>query len=198
MIEIRQCTLEDIQYIYEISYATGLDGGPANEVCKDPLKVGHYFSAPYLHFEIDICFVATVDNIPKGYVLGTTDTIKYTNWLNSTWLPKIRTQYDFGTSDNLHPLEAFLNDVIQNDTKIDKDLIPYPGHLHIDILPELQGRGMGRKLMETFFKRCREKEVSKVHLVVSKDNPGAMAFYKKMGMYEICDYDDSLALGYDL
>ena len=57
----------------------------------------------------------------------------------------------------------------------------YPAHLHIDLLPQLQGLGCGRKLMEVFFNALRELEVPGLHLGVDSANEGAIKFYEKLG-----------------
>ena len=57
----------------------------------------------------------------------------------------------------------------------------YPAHLHIDILPEFQGKGYGRSLMTTFLEKLRDQGVKGVHLIMGKDNAGAGMFYQKMG-----------------
>jgi GNAT superfamily N-acetyltransferase len=198
MTDIRQCTIEDLPYIYEICYLTGYDKVTLETICEDKYKTGHYYAAPYLYFDIECCFVVTVENIPKGYILGTHDTETYTQWLNTHWLPKVRKYYDLQKFQNRDPFETHLNNCIINDTEIEDRLKDYPAHLHIDLLPELQGKGMGRKLIEVFFNRCREKGAQRVHLGVSKENPGAIAFYNKLGMYVISEDEEGINMGYDL
>lgn len=198
MIEIRECTLADLPYIYEICWKTGYNGGSIEDFFTDKYKLGHYFAAPYLHYELECCFVVTVDNIPKGYILGTTDTKGFTQWLNTRWLPSVRKLYSFEEGSELHSFEQFADKCLSEDTPLDPDLTDYPAHLHIDLLPELQGKGMGRKMMETFFKRCREKGADKLHLGVSKRNPAAIAFYQRLGMYAVKETEGAYMLGYDL
>ena len=57
----------------------------------------------------------------------------------------------------------------------------YPAHLHIDLLPETQGKGCGRALVETLCAHLREIGVKGVMLDVGADNTGAIAFYNKCG-----------------
>lgn len=198
MLDIRQCTMADLPYLYEICYLTGNNGNTVEGICPDKFKIGHYFAAPYLYFDREMCFVLTEKNIPKGYIVGTHNTEKYTEWLNREWLPDLRNLYDFKENEDTHDLEAFLNSVIKDDTFIDERLEPFEAHLHIDLLPELQGKGMGRTLINTFFDQCRKRGSKKVHLGVSKENPRAVAFYKKMGMYEIYDVEGAYMMGFDL
>ena len=53
--------------------------------------------------------------------------------------------------------------------------------MFIDILPELQHTGCGRRLVEAFLDALREKNVPGIHLGVSSDNLNAQGFYKKLG-----------------
>lgn len=57
----------------------------------------------------------------------------------------------------------------------------YPAHLHIDILPEFHGQGIGTRLMNTFEDHLLENGVTGVHLYTSSLNRKAVPFYKKMG-----------------
>lgn len=61
----------------------------------------------------------------------------------------------------------------------------FPAHLHIDIVDEYQGKGLGRLLMDKLVVRLREGEggvgVRGIHLLKSGDNKGAEVFYGRMG-----------------
>lgn len=74
------------------------------------------------------------------------------------------------------------------------ELAAWPAHLHIDLLPEWQGRGYGRKLMRTLLAALAERGVPAVHLVMTVANKPARAFYGRMGFEEIegVPMDDSV------
>lgn len=57
----------------------------------------------------------------------------------------------------------------------------YPAHLHIDLLPEAQGQGVGSQLMQTLLQTLRRAGVPGVFLCVGADNARAIAFYEKHG-----------------
>jgi len=57
----------------------------------------------------------------------------------------------------------------------------YPAHLHIDLLPQMQGKGAGRALVEALCAALQAKAVPGVLLDVAIDNTGAQAFYEKCG-----------------
>lgn len=197
-MNIRECTAADLPYLYDICWKTALNGQPVDRIMEDRFKPGHYYAAPYLHFDRECCFVAEVGGMPRGYIIGTADTEAYTRWLNREWLPQVRKTCAFSCEKELHPFEKHLDECLSGDTVPDPDLASWEAHLHIDLLPELQGKGMGRKLMETFFRRCREKGASGVHLGVASENRAALAFYRKMGMKEIKAVEGAFMLGYKL
>jgi GNAT superfamily N-acetyltransferase len=78
------------------------------------------------------------------------------------------------------------------------ELSAYPAHLHIDLLPAVQGKGQGKALMNTFMDKLMELNVAGLHLEVGKKNPGAIEFYKRLGFALICEYEYSLAFGIKL
>ena len=65
------------------------------------------------------------------------------------------------------------------------ELTRYPAHLHIDLLPAVQGGGHGRALMTEFLAALAAAGVPGVHLEVGGHNTGAIAFYERLGFHHI-------------
>jgi GNAT superfamily N-acetyltransferase len=61
----------------------------------------------------------------------------------------------------------------------------YPAHLHVNILPEYQGRGCGKMMINTFLERLRQLGAPGVHLGMVRSNDGARRFYERLG-FELC------------
>ncbi len=61
------------------------------------------------------------------------------------------------------------------------DLERFPAHLHIDLLPEAQGQGLGRALLRDAATRLVAEGVPGIHLAYDSANPGAAAFYDRLG-----------------
>lgn len=59
--------------------------------------------------------------------------------------------------------------------------LKYPAHLHIDILPEYQGKGYGAQMMNTMLDNLKSKKVKGIMLMANKDNHGAIRFYERLG-----------------
>src|SRR5690625_4827608 len=57
----------------------------------------------------------------------------------------------------------------------------WPAHVHIDLLPVVQGQGMGRATMIALLDLLRAAGAPGVHLGVDPANTGAVAFYERLG-----------------
>lgn len=65
------------------------------------------------------------------------------------------------------------------------ELDEFPAHLHINLMPSLQGQGFGRELIRTILAALRERGVGAVHLGVAPTNVAAIAFYRRLGFTEL-------------
>jgi GNAT superfamily N-acetyltransferase len=78
----------------------------------------------------------------------------------------------------------------------------YPSHLHIDLLPRAQGRGLGRAMMGLMLDLLRQRGSPGAHLGVSLPNVSAQAFYRKLGFQPLIQVGEGeagcLYLGYRL
>jgi ribosomal protein S18 acetylase RimI-like enzyme len=57
----------------------------------------------------------------------------------------------------------------------------WPAHLHIDLLPEGRGMGIGRRLMNQWFERLVNLGSSGVHLGTFAENHNALGFFEACG-----------------
>ena len=57
----------------------------------------------------------------------------------------------------------------------------FPAHLHINILPEFQGLGLGSMLLDVLKKHLIEIGCPGIYLGVGWENTGAIQFYEKTG-----------------
>ena len=56
----------------------------------------------------------------------------------------------------------------------------FPAHLHINVDPQAQGLGVGRRLVDAYTERLTERAVGGVHIVTAPDAE-ATGFYDKLG-----------------
>jgi ribosomal protein S18 acetylase RimI-like enzyme len=184
-INIRQAVLSDLPYLYEICLKTGYEGKDASKLYNEPYLIGHYYVAPYVIYQNNLCFVAEYENCPKGYIVSVSDTINYKKWLEENWLLQLRKQFPKENKVKYtEKEEEIINEIHKKQYPIDLKnfawLSDYPAHLHIDLLPDIQKKGIGKILMEKLIDNLKEQNISGIHLGVSNTNPGAISFYKKM------------------
>ncbi len=74
----------------------------------------------------------------------------------------------------------------------------YPAHLHIDLLPEYQRKGIGHKLVDTLAAHLKTKGVPGVMLTVGARNFVGQSFYKKYGFTLLEAAGDDIAFGLKL
>jgi ribosomal protein S18 acetylase RimI-like enzyme len=196
-LRIRAARLSDLPYIYEICRLTGKNGKDSTESISDKYIIGQYFAAPYLHFEIDTCFVLENGSIPVGYILGTSSTKKFNDWMNTNWLPAVRMYYN-SHMQSKSDFEQFLIDIINRDCTIPDYLSNYPSHLHIDLLATVQNKGYGKELLKKFIESVTLKQSTGIHLAVGLENKNAIDFYKRNEFKDIKNESGALFMGLNI
>ena len=206
---MRNVELSDIPYLYEICLKTGASGKVASGLFYDPYLLGQYYAAPYAFFERELCFVCEIDGVPQGYILCASDTIRFNKWMENVWLPPLRRRYPLYypqeklKSDTEKQIVSFLHRTLDPSDSAESSFYErYPAHLHIDLLPSLQGMGQGRALVEKLFAALEAKNargegtgVPGIHLGVSGANAGAIGFYRKIGFQTLSEEDWGLVMG---
>ncbi len=180
----------DRDAVVEICLRTAAGGGDATGVYSDDALMPEVFALPYLAFAPDLAFV--VDDgrgRAVGYVIGVADTRAFVDWWRREWTPAFRARHPRPGPPTGHDpgfTEAQLLDAgVNPDRMLIAEVDEYPAHLHIDLLPELQGRGFGRRLIDTFRSALAERRVPSVHLGMDAANAGARAFYDRLGFHEL-------------
>ncbi|MDR0442818.1 MAG: GNAT family N-acetyltransferase [Treponema sp.] len=201
-VHIRRAVLPDIPYLYDICLKTGNEGKDATSLFFDPYAIGHYYAAPYLLYPDGICFVAEYGYRPQGYIIAAPDTIAFHKWMEEQWLPVLRIRYQLPfpaalirSENEKRIIELFHKCQFPVDMSYQPWLADYPAHLHIDMLPVLQGKGVGRALIDNLFTELARQGVPGLHLNVSSANEGAVAFYKKMNFSVLVEYDWGFTMG---
>ncbi len=186
---IRPYRPADLGALYRICLLTGDNGKDASSLFHDPKLLGHVFAAPYGLFEPSLAFVAEDTEGVGGYILGALDTQAFEEWLESKWWPDLRARYP-DPPPGL-PREQWTPDqrvahMIHHPWQISGELAArYPSHLHIDLVPRLQGSGYGRQLMKTLTAALRDQGSPGVHFHVTRGNSNAPGFYRHLGFTEL-------------
>jgi GNAT superfamily N-acetyltransferase len=192
---IRPYHPSDLGALYRVCLRTGDSGSDATALYRDPELLGHIYVAPYAVFEPDLCFVLALDGAPCAYVLGTRDSTAFEQRCQQDWYPVLRQRYPLPAPQDACPDADLIRRIHRPAAPPNPDLAGYPAHLHIDLLPEAQGQGLGRQLINTFTTRLRALGVPGVHLGVGARNQRAQGFYAHVGFHQIKASPGSVVFG---
>lgn len=184
MATSRAGTVHDLPGVYRVCLLTGRSGGDAGPLHADPDLLGHLWAGPYLVFPDAVARVVHDDDGVAGYCMGVPDTAAYEDWLEAVWLPPLRERHPAGTGST--PADRAAVDRLHHPSRTDATLLTeHPAHLHVDLLPRLQGQGWGRRVMEEVLDALAAAGAPGVHLGVDEANAGASAFYERLGFSEL-------------
>ena len=179
MADIRPYRPSDRDAIYEICLGTGRSGKDATGWLENDDVLPDIYALPYVDLAPETAFVVDVAGRARGYILGVADTAAFVDRLRSEWLPGFEAKYPLTGDDS--PTQRFVRDGRRPERMLIPELDEYPAHLHIDLLPDLQGQGLGRMLVRTLTTELRSRGVRGLWLEYGADNVGAGAFYRRLG-----------------
>jgi len=184
--QIRDAQPGDLDALYRIALATGDSGADAAHLHRDPKLVGHLYAAPYAVLEPAFALVVEDASGVGGYIVGARDTLAFEARLEAQWWPALRRDYPDPRGDpsswDLDQLRAY--QIHHPRPPPARITAPYPSHLHINLLPRLQGRGLGKALIDAWLARIETAGSRGAHLGVSPANHRALRFYRAYGLEE--------------
>ncbi|MEV6607335.1 GNAT family N-acetyltransferase [Kutzneria sp. NPDC051319] len=191
---IRLAEPADLPALYDVCVRTADAGGDARHLYPDQDLMPTIFLAPYVALDPSLAFVVDDGSRAVGYVVGTASTEELVRRWRSEWLPAVIDRYPAPTSSET-PTDQMLGLLHRPERMIIPELAEYPAHLHIDLLPEYQGKGLGRQLMARFLAALAARGVPAVHLGMVTANVGARKFYDRLG-FHVIDVPDAGVLTY--
>jgi ribosomal protein S18 acetylase RimI-like enzyme len=188
--EIRPYRPADRDDVARVCLLTGASGGDATGMYSDDTIIPELAAVPYVEYAPELAYVVEDGGRALGYVVGVTDTEAFIQWWSREWAPGFTARHPRpgpSTQREPHIPEAvFLAAGAMPEMWLRiPELDAYPAHLHINLLPELQGRGFGRRLIELFRGALALRGVPALHLSVDPENVGARAFYERLGFHEL-------------
>lgn len=190
--DLRPFRAEDTEALVEVCTRTADSGGDATGHLPDDRLWSQIYLLPYLERHPDLAFVVEVvpddggaGPVPAGYIVGTDDSAAFHEWFVAQWWPA---QGLPGPGD---VPEGTQRQLLERGRIGPGAEYPegYPAHLHIDLLPVTQGRGAGRSLMERLCTELAARGVPGVHATAGVGNPGALAFYPRVGFTALPEVD---------
>lgn len=195
---IRSFRAGEEQALYEICLRTADSGADATGRYTGPDLLGAVFVGPYLRLAPEFAFVGEDADGVAGYVLGVADTTAFDAACEREWWPALRARYPLSSFPEDSP-DGWLLRLIHKPPQSDEEVLErYPAHLHIDLLPRLQGRGNGRRLLTALLDALTAAGAPGVHLGVDTTNERAIGFYRRMGFTEVRAHTHSLIMARDL
>lgn len=178
--EPRPFALCDLPGIYQVCARTADQSGQAGPPDAD--LTGHLYAGAYPLADPGLTWVVRDEQGVAGYLVATDDSARFARWQEEHWWPALRERYPLTGEEGEAAPPPWQVQVIHAGQPSSPELTDrYPAHLHIDLLPSLQGRGVGRLLVETLTAELRSRSVAGLHLSVAETNTGAISFYERVG-----------------
>lgn len=184
MARVRPYQPGDLPALYDICLKTGDSGADGTHLYSDPRVIGEIYAAPYGVLEPGLAFVAEDDQGVAGYIVGAADTRAFEARLEAEWWPRRRSLYP--DPSDVPPRQRSWDQwrawqIHHPAPTPDPVVEAAPAHLHVNLLPRLQGQGMGRALVETWLGAVGRAGAPRTHLGCSAQNHRALRFYDAYG-----------------
>ncbi len=179
---VRPYKPRDRAALCRICYDTGLMGESVDPLFGSERLFTDYWMTYYLDHEPESAFVATVDDVPVGYLVGCCDTARFERVQQTDVWPRIWRRLLTGRYGVPVRLMRFLWHVLRSQAR-DQALAPpvtqYPAHLHMNLAAGHRRQGHGSRLMTAYLAHLEAAQVPGVHLVTTNLNRLAVPFYEK-------------------
>ncbi len=187
MTVLRPVRADDLEQIYQISLVTGDAGSDASKLHHDGKLIGHIYSAPYVLLSPETAFVVEDAEGVAGYIVGVFDTVSFEQRLERDWWPALRKAYADPQGDpTTWSADQKRIAAIHHPSHVPAALVnAFPAHIHMNLLPRLQGQGMGTRLLDQWLTTARAAAVRAVHLGANANNHGALRFWGSRGFSRI-------------
>ena len=181
--------------VYDVCVRTADAGSDARGQWSTDDLMPDLFAGPYVDLEPSLAFVLDDGERVVGYVVGTADTTGFVRAWRRQWTARLAGRYPPPPDPPRTAEDQFVALLYRPERMLRPELVPYPAHLHIDLLPGHQGAGHGRALIDTFRAAAARAGAAAVHLGVDPANHRARGFYEHLGFTEIVAEDDVVYLG---
>ncbi|MFC7492307.1 GNAT family N-acetyltransferase [Knoellia alttitudinis] len=177
---IRRATLDDLDSMRRVCLLTGDNGTDATGRWADDGLLPDVYLEPYLRYPQGLAWVVDEGDGAVGYVVAVPDTVDFVAWWGQSWTDEfVRRHGDVAARADEEWL--FAGGTRPELMLSHADDAAFPAHLHVDLLPQAQGRGLGRELLRTLAEELGRLGVPGVHLRVGEENLAAVAFYRRLG-----------------
>jgi len=182
--------------LYDVCLRTGDSGEDATGLYADGDLLGHVYLGAYLDLEPDLARVLRrEDGTPVGYCVATASTAEFERRCEESWWPPLRQRYGAPAEDDESPDARLLRVIHAPSRSAAPWLAEHPAHLHVDLLPEAQGGGRGRRVLEAVLDAVNAAGAPGIHLGVGGGNVRAIGFYEHLGFRTLEHHPWGLTMG---
>ncbi len=168
MVKIREAKQQDLERVEYICKMTA-DEKSINEELAGRIT-SKIYSTYYIKEETENCFVLEDAGLVVGYIICAENCKNFNKKFGSVYAKEVRKlDKSSGLFARLLPIPYMIFGKW------------YPAHLHINLLPEYQGKGYGTDLINALIEKLKSKGIKGVMLLAAESNAGAVKFYKRNG-----------------
>lgn len=185
---IRRAGPRDAPAAFHVCLKTGDAGEDASaHYPDDPDALGRLFVGPYLVLEPELSLVLEDASGVCGYALAALDSRAFYARYDAEYRTRLCARFPrpHGDPAGWTPAQHLYYRYYVPEYFRPEPYDEYPSHLHIDLLPRVQGCGYGRRMMEQLMDLLRRAGSPGVHLGVSARNTRARGFYGRLGFREL-------------
>jgi ribosomal protein S18 acetylase RimI-like enzyme len=186
---IRPYTKNDRETVLRISADTAVFGEPVEAILEDRQVFCDAFTAYYTDYESEYAWAACIEGQVVGYLTGCINTsAQRKRWLRQV-LPALlsnlaQRRYTTGRKTWRYTWSMIGGTLRKEFPHVDHR--EYPAHLHINVEAGARGRGLGRRLLETYLDQLHQLEIPGVFLDTTNINEAACKLYEGVG-FEILE-----------
>jgi len=190
-VHVRKVNPNDLQALGQIAYQTGFFGASAEGFFPSQNLFRDLWVEPYLEGAGCCGWIAESEaGKPLGYILGTCDLPSYQRWFVQH-LPQLLLRALRGNYSGLWPSLPYLLRMARYPSHPAPTQL-YPAQLHINLLPESRGLGLGKTLLESYLECLRRENIPGVQLSTTRENTAAIGLYQKFGFGVYSEYSSPL------
>ncbi len=184
---IRPYQPADKNAIRELCCDTGHAGKPIDGVFPDREIFADFWTGYYTDHEPDAIWIAEIDGRVAGYVTGCFDENQRQRVMSTQILPRLLGKMFlkglFWESRvwSLIGSAMFPKKPEKMETYFPRD--PRCAHLHINIAPGAQGKGVGTLLIHQLEEQARSKGITMLLAETREDNVPANRFFERLGFH---------------
>ncbi len=185
-MHVRKVNPNDLQALGQIAYQTGFFGASAEGFFPSQNLFRDLWVEPYLEGAGCCGWIAESEaGKPLGYILGTCDLPSYQRWFVQH-LPQLLLRALRGNYSGLWPSLPYLLRMARYPSHPAPTQL-YPAQLHINLLPESRGLGLGKTLLESYLECLRRENIPGCSSPPLEKTPQPSGYIKSLALVSIAN-----------